>query len=117
MSNGYPPYGVHEFPTPAGRLPVHRTDTGALLLADALGAAGLVYVRDTATLAGLPEAPATTTAGELLARDGALPVDRLALERLALARHVRSLVLVDGTTPGELTAALDGKGAVTVTAG
>lgn len=113
VSNGYPPYGVHEFPRAAGRLPSHRTDTGALLLADAFGAARLTYVRDTATLAGLPgELPAT----ELLTRDGAVPVDRLALERLALARHVRSMTLVDGTTPGALTAALAGKAGITVTA-
>lgn len=114
VSNGYPPYGVHEFPTPgAGRLPVHRTDTGALLLADAFGAGRLVYVRDTASLAGLPE---HVSAKELLTRDGELPIDRLALERLRLARHVRSLTLVDGTTRGELTGGLDGEGGVTVTA-
>lgn len=113
VSNGYPPYGVHEFPAGAGRLPVHRTDTGALLLADAFGAQRLVYVRDSAALAGLPD---QISAEELLARDGALPVDRLALERLGLARHVRSLTLVDGTTPGGLTGGLDGKGGVVVTA-
>lgn len=113
VSNGYPPYGVHEFPASPGRLPVHRTDTGALLLADAFGAARLVYVRDTAALAGLPEEVA---AGELLARDGDLPIDRLALRRLGLARHVRSLTLVDGTTRGGLADGLAGKGGVTVTA-
>ncbi|MEJ2885507.1 amino acid kinase family protein [Actinomycetospora aeridis] len=113
VSNGYPPYGVHEFPTTTGRLPVHRTDTGALLLADAFGASRLVYVRDTASLAGLPD---EVSAKELLARDGDLPVDRLALERLGLARHVRSMTLVDGTTRGALTDALAGKGGVTVTA-
>ena len=62
----------------------HRTDTGALLLADAFGAQRLVYVRDTAALAGLPD---QISAEELLSRDGTLPVDRLALERLGLARH------------------------------
>ena len=113
VSNGYPPYGVHEFPTPSGRLPVHRTDTGALLLADAFGAARLVYVRDTAALAGLPE---QLSARELLARDGDLPVDRLALERLRLATHIRSITLVDGSSRGELPGALAGKAGVVVTA-
>lgn len=113
VSNGYPPYGVHEFPAAGGRLPVHRTDTGALLLADAFGASRLVYVRDTAALAGLPD---ETSATELLARDGDLPVDRLALERLGPARHVRSLTLVDGTVRGALSGALAGTGGVTVTA-
>src|SRR5690349_3578033 len=35
VSNGYPPYGSHEFPAVVGKLPVHRTDAGAVLLADA----------------------------------------------------------------------------------
>jgi molybdenum storage protein len=113
VSNGYPPYGVHEFPSPSGRLPVHRTDTGALLLADAYGAARVVYVRDAAALAGLPD---EVSAKELLARDGDLPIDRLALERLQLAQHVRALTLVDGTVRGGLTGALEGRGGVTVTA-
>ncbi|GLZ48823.1 hypothetical protein Acsp06_50080 [Actinomycetospora sp. NBRC 106375] len=113
VSNGYPPYGVHEFPATTGRLPVHRTDTGALLLADAYGAARLVYVRDAASLAGLPE---EVSAKELLSRDGDLPVDRLALELLGVAKHVRSMTLVDGTTPGALTGGLAGRGGVTVTA-
>ena len=104
---------MHEFPTGAGRLPVHRTDTGALLLADAFGAARLVYVRDAAALEGLPD---HVSAKEMLTRDGDLPVDRLALERLGLARHVREVTLVDGTSHGRLTAALDGKAGITVTA-
>jgi molybdenum storage protein len=39
-----PPYHHHEFPT--SRIPLHRADTGAFLLADALGAAGLTIVED-----------------------------------------------------------------------
>ena len=44
VSAAYPPYNAHEFPPPAGRLPMHRGDTGALLIADALGARILVIV-------------------------------------------------------------------------
>src|ERR1700730_6586057 len=40
----FPPYNHHEFPT--SRIPLHRADTGAFLLADALGAAGLTIVED-----------------------------------------------------------------------
>src|SRR6476469_2923810 len=46
VSAAYPPYNAHEFPPAAGRLPMHRGDTGALLLADALGARRLVIVED-----------------------------------------------------------------------
>lgn len=106
VSSGYAPYGVHEFPPSAGRLPVHRTDSGALLLADAVGAARLVYVRDTEGLAGL-EGP--VPAAELAGREGDVPIDRVALELLARTKHVRELTLVDGTARGALTAALSGR--------
>src|SRR6201988_3936492 len=44
VGSAFPPYHHHEFPT--SRLPLHRADTGAFLLADALGAAGLTIVED-----------------------------------------------------------------------
>src|SRR4051794_31941120 len=44
VGSAFPPYHHHEFP--ASRIPIHRSDTGAFLLADALGAAGLTIVED-----------------------------------------------------------------------
>src|SRR5207344_1429058 len=44
VGSAFPPYHHHEFPT--SRIPPHRADTGAFLLADALGAAGLTIVED-----------------------------------------------------------------------
>ena len=44
VASAFPPYHHHEFPT--SRIPPHRADTGAFLLADALGAAGLPSLRD-----------------------------------------------------------------------
>ena len=38
VSNAFPPYGLHEFPPAVGKIPVHRSDAGAFLLADAYGA-------------------------------------------------------------------------------
>ncbi len=44
VGSAFPPYHHHEFPS--SRIPTHRADTGAFLLADALGAAGLTIVED-----------------------------------------------------------------------
>src|SRR5262252_10583384 len=44
VGSAFPPYHHHEFP--GSRIPIHRADTGAFLLADALGAAGLTIVED-----------------------------------------------------------------------
>src|SRR6201991_185590 len=44
VGSAYPPYHHHEFPN--ALIPHHRADTGAFLLADALGAAGLTILED-----------------------------------------------------------------------
>src|SRR5215470_10726748 len=44
VGSAFPPYHHHEFPGP--RIPIHRADVGAFLVADALGAAGLTIVED-----------------------------------------------------------------------
>src|SRR5580765_6006383 len=44
VGSAFPPYHHHEFP--GSRIPPHRADTGAFLVADALGAAGLTIVED-----------------------------------------------------------------------
>src|SRR5215471_16789085 len=44
VGSAFPPYHHHEFP--GSRIPPHRADAGAFLLADALGAAGLTIVED-----------------------------------------------------------------------
>jgi molybdenum storage protein len=114
VSTGYPPYGLYDFPPAVGKLPPHRTDSGALLLADAYGAARVFYVKDVDgitddTGAVLPR----VTAADLAARPDQ-PFDPLALELLADARHVRSVRLLNGHRPGELTRALAGEPAGTL---
>ncbi|MBA3747531.1 MAG: molybdenum storage protein subunit alpha [Solirubrobacterales bacterium] len=119
VCNGYPPYEMSEFPAAVGRIPPHQTDTGAFLIADAYGAARTVYVKD---IDGVyTRDPATAAEGEaqLIARVGAaelvamdlptLPVDRLLLELMANAKHVREIQIVNGLTPGNITKALAGE--------
>ncbi len=108
VSCGYPPYGVHEFPPTAGRLPVHRTDAGSLLLADAFGAARVVYVRDTDALAPVAGRD-TVNAAELAETSSDLPIDRVALDLLARTKHIQEVRIIDGTARGALTDALSDK--------
>ncbi|GAA4540079.1 molybdenum storage protein subunit alpha [Pseudonocardia xishanensis] len=105
VSNGYPPYGASEFPPAVGRLPQHRTDAGALLLADALGARRLVYVKDSAG-----------PGGRVSAATPGLPVDALALELVGAAKHVREFRIVDGLTRGALTDVLGDRDTGTIVA-
>jgi molybdenum storage protein len=119
VSNGYPPYELYEFPPEVGKIPPHRTDTGAFLLADAYGAARLIYVKDVdgvftsdpATAEGSPpELISRVGAAELLAMNlDALPLDALVLELMAYAKHQKEIQIINGLTPGNITKALQGE--------
>lgn len=121
VGSAFPPYHHHEFP--GSRIPHHRADTGAFLLADALGAAGLTIVEDvdgiyTADPQGpdgdkaqfLPE----TSAAALALHQGTLPVDPALVEVMATARHLERVQIVNGLVPSRLTAALRGEHVGTV---
>jgi molybdenum storage protein len=121
VSNGYPPYELFEFPPAVGKIPPHQTDTGAFLIADAYGAARLVYVKDVdgvytsdpvtaADSEREAEFIAQVSASDLIAMNlPTLPIDRLVLELMANAKHIKEIQIVNGLTPGNITQALDGE--------
>ena len=114
VASAFPPYHHHEFPT--SRIPPHRADAGAFLLADALGAAGLTIVEDVDGVYDTdPKGPNGENAKLLretnvvdLAKYAPLPFDRALLEIMTTARHLERVQLVNGLVPGRLTAALRG---------
>jgi molybdenum storage protein len=116
VGSAFPPYHHHEFPT--SRIPPHRADTGAFLLADALGAAGLTIVEDVdGVYTADPNGPGgeqaqllrDTSAADLAKHQGTLPLDPALLEVMANARHIERVQVVNGLVPGRLTAALRGE--------
>jgi len=118
VSNGYPPYGLYEFPPEVGKIPPHRTDSGAFLIADAYGAARAVYAKDVdgvftsdpAVEGGTPEFISRVSVAELLGMNLAtLPVDLMVLELMARAKHVREIQIVNGLVPGNIAKALRGE--------
>jgi len=116
VGSAFPPYNGHEFTT--SRLPIHLSDTGAFLIADALGAAGLTIVEDVdGVYTSDPNGPEGKNAkfideisyDELAKQTDTLPVDRTLLEVMANARHIQKVQIVNGLVPGRLTAALRGQ--------
>ena len=116
VGSAFPPYHHHEFP--GSRIPTHRADTGAFLLADALGAAGLTIVEDVdGVYTADPKGPdgekakllSETTGPELAKLGGSLPIDRALLDVMATARHLERVQVVNGLVPGRITAALRGE--------
>jgi molybdenum storage protein len=119
VSNGFPPYGIYEFPPTVGKIPPHRTDAGAFLLADAYGAARTIYVKDVDGVYTDDPASESGEQLELVARVGAaellamnietLPIDPIVLELMTTAKHVKEIQIVSGLTPGNITKALAGE--------
>ena len=46
ITYGIPPYGFFEHPAEHGSIPPHRTDCGAFLLAENIGARSLIFLKD-----------------------------------------------------------------------
>jgi molybdenum storage protein len=117
VMHAMPPYSLWEEPAAQGRIPPHRTDTGAFLTAEVVGARRCILVKDERGLftADPKKDPAADfipeiEVNELLALDlEDLAVERAMLQALARARSVHEVLLVNGREPGNLTRALAGE--------
>jgi molybdenum storage protein len=112
-----PPYSLWEHPPDVGRIPPHRTDTGAYLLAECFGCKSLVLVKDVDGLheedpAKNPSSPLISkiSTAELRARAlPTLPFDRVLIDLLERGQLVRRFQIVNGRKPERLEAALRGE--------
>ena len=121
VMHGMPPYDYFALPTP-GRIPLHRTDVGTILLADLIGAKSCIFVKDERGLftddpkknpeaAFIPEIGART----LMERDlPDLAVERPCLEILQQSEVLDRIQIVNGMEEGQITRALDGEPVGTV---
>lgn len=115
VGSGFPPYHHHEFPPPVGRIPQHRADTGAFLIADEVGARRLILVEDVDGL--YSSDPNATTGAEFIAEASAseltamptLPFDRTLLDVMAAAKNLDQMQIVNGLVPGNVLRALRGE--------
>jgi molybdenum storage protein len=100
-----------------GRIPPHRTDTGVYLVSEVFGTRSMIYVKD---VKGLFTAdpkkhrhaqfiPKITVA-ELEAMNlEDIVVEHAVLEMMTTAEHRRSIYVINGLEPGNLTRALNGE--------
>jgi molybdenum storage protein len=117
VMHAMPPYGLWEEPAVRGRIPPHRTDSGAFLTAEVTGARRCILVKDERGLftADPKKDPAPDfifeiEVNDLLAMDLAdLAVERAMLHALARARSVREVLIINGREPGNLTQVLAGE--------
>ncbi len=120
--HGTPPYGLYEHPPEIGRIPPHRTDTGALLIAEVLGAASCILVKN---VDGLytedprvnPEATLIEEISndELIRRDMEdLVMEPKMLDIFRATRNIREIKVVNGHKRGCVTKAIRGEKVGTV---
>jgi molybdenum storage protein len=115
--NGVPPYSLWEHPPAVGRIPPHRTDAGAFLLAECFGCKSLTLVKDVDGL--YDDDPKQNSSAnfikeidvtELKKRElNSLPFERVLLDLLENSRLLKSFQIVNGHHPERISAALNGE--------
>ncbi len=117
VTHAMPPYGLFEVPPALGRIPPHRTDAGAFLLAEVMGGQRCVLIKDERGLytADPKKDPAAKfipeiEVNELLGLDlNDLAVERSMLEVLKNARSLCEVFVINGLERGNVTRALEGE--------
>ena len=123
ITTGIPPYGFFEHPAEYGSIPPHRTDCGAFLLAENIGARSLIFLKDEKGLFEKDPKKVEESARKDLKfyeRISAkklleLDLDDLIIERpiltlLQRAKCLKELQIIDAIShPDHILAALEGK--------
>jgi molybdenum storage protein len=115
--NGIPPYSLWEHPPLLGKLPPHGSDAGSYLVGEVFGARSVILLKD---VDGVYTAdPKIDPAAELIPEARAqeiidrklrtLPIEPVVLDLLTRAKLARSVRIINGLTPGNLTRALKGE--------
>lgn len=115
--HGMPPYDLYALPPAKGRIPIHRTDVGTLILADLLGAKNVIFIKDEKGLftddpKKQPDAKfiPEISVDELLKQDlDDLIIERPCLDILKNSHVIKSIQIVNGLEKGNITKALNGK--------
>jgi molybdenum storage protein len=115
--HGTPPYGLYEHPPETGLIPPHRTDTGALLMAEVLGARTCILVknvnglyREDPRINPNAELIEDITVDELVGMDMEdMVMERKILYLLKDAVNVKEIRIVNGHIRGNIEKAINGE--------
>lgn len=115
--HGMPPYGYWEHPPEEGRIPSNRTDVGAFLLAEVIGARQCIFIKDVDGL--YTDNPKVDPRAEFIPIIGAreliekdqddLVVERVVLELLNRSQNISSIQIINGLKEGSITRAINGE--------
>jgi molybdenum storage protein len=117
VMHGMPPYDYFAIPPAKGRIPIHRTDVGTLILADLIGARSCIFIKDEKGLYSddpkkNPQAQFIDRIGakELIKRDqDDLIIERPCLDILQDSQVISEVQIINGLVEGNITRALKGE--------
>ncbi len=122
VMHGMPPYNYFAIPPAKGRIPVHRTDVGTIILADLTGARSCIFIKDEKGL--YTDDPKKNPKAEFIPEIGAktlmqtdlddLVIERPCLEILQNSEVIKQIQIVNGLEEGNITRALEGERVGTV---
>jgi molybdenum storage protein len=120
--NGIPPYGLWEHPPALGKIPPNGSDAGSFLIGEVFGARSIILLKDVNGL--YTSDPKTNPKASFIPEIRAhvllrmqlptLPIEPVVLQLLMNAKLVRSIRIVNGLVPGNLSRALAGENVGTV---
>ena len=122
VMHGMPPYDYFAIPPAKGRIPLHRTDVGTIIMADLIGARACIFIKDER---GLYTGDPKKNPGEkfipeigakaLMKKDlDDLIIERPCLEILQNSEVLDRIVIINGLEKGNITRALNGEPVGTV---
>jgi molybdenum storage protein len=117
VMHGMPPYDYFAIPPATGRIPIHRTDVGTLILADLIGARSCIFIKDEKGL--YSDDPKKNPDAEFIAEIEVtqlqqknlddLIIERPCLEILQNSQVIDRIQIINGLEEGNITRALNGE--------
>lgn len=117
VMHGMPPYDYFAIKPKTGRIPIHRTDVGLIILGDLIGSKRILFIKDENGL--YTEDPKKNPEADFIDKIGAqdlidknqddLVIERPCLEIIQNSEVIESVQVINGTVPGNITKALAGE--------
>jgi molybdenum storage protein len=117
VMHGMPPYDYFAIKPKVGRIPIHRTDVGLVILADLIGSRTILFIKDENGL--YEDDPKKNPKAKFIAKIGAkdllesdlddLVIERPCLEIIQNSEVIDQVQIVNGLVEGNITRALHGE--------
>ncbi len=117
VMHGMPPYDYFAIKPEKGRIPIHRTDVGLVILGDLIGSRRIIFIKDEDGL--YTDDPKKNPEAEFIPKIGAqdliereqddLVIERPCLEIIQNSEVIESVQVINGLVPGNITKALAGE--------